>query len=549
MLGLQHALLIATSFIFPLILIKSTGMGNAEAAFFISMTIFAVGIGTILLSLKGQYMGTGFLCPSFAALFFIPPSTAAYTLGGLGLMSAMTAVSGVFQVALSKIIKRLRFLFPPEVTGLVIIMAGISAIPFSIQSFLGMESQKSVFLYENLVIATVTLGVIVIVSIWGKGSMKLYPAFIGILAGYFTAFFLGQIPISLIYTSISFPLVAIPKPAFLSWSFESSLLFPFLIAGLAGIFKTIGNLTSCQKINDAKWTRSDMQNYSRGTLTDGLINILCGSLSGLGQSTSSGNIGLSLATGATSRRIGFFAGAILLAMAIFPPVSFFFMIMPLPVIGAALIYSICYMVMTGIEVMMTRLMDTRRFFTIGISLVFGLGASTFSNVALPTDYTWLATILTSPLTLSTIIALLLTLIFRIGIKQTENIEIRDDVQNLGDTVFSFIDSNARKWGARRDVALKAGTALFEFLESGFVNGVFRDSPKVRLSFDEYNLDIMIDYQGEMVSIPQTMPSPEDFIDKPDSFFKMSLALVKMHSDAFSLSKTESTNRAHIHFEH
>jgi hypothetical protein len=53
----------------------------------------------------------------------------------------------------------------------------------------------------------------------------------------------------------------------------------------------------------------------------------------------------------------------------------------------------------------------------------------------------------------------------------------------------------------------------------------------------------------MVSIPQTMPSPEDFIDKPDSFFKMSLALVKMHSDAFSLSKTESTNRAHIHFEH
>ncbi len=40
----------------------------------------------------------------------------------------------------------------------------------------------------------------------------------------------------------------------------------------------------------------------------------------------------------------------------------FFLIMPLPVIGAALIYSICYMVMTGMEVMMTRMMDTRRFF-------------------------------------------------------------------------------------------------------------------------------------------------------------------------------------------
>nr|WP_319537814.1 hypothetical protein [uncultured Methanospirillum sp.] len=55
--------------------------------------------------------------------------------------------------------------------------------------------------------------------------------------------------------------------------------------------------------------------------------------------------------------------------AIFPPVSAFFLIIPLPVIGAALIYSICYMVM------MTRMMDTGRFFTIGISLVFGFGAS------------------------------------------------------------------------------------------------------------------------------------------------------------------------------
>ena len=39
----------------------------------------------------------------------------------------------------------------------------------------------------------------------------------------------------------------------------------------------------------------------------------------------------------------------------------FFFTMPLPVIGAVLIYSICYMVMTGMEVMTSRMMDTRRF--------------------------------------------------------------------------------------------------------------------------------------------------------------------------------------------
>ncbi len=518
-------------------------MENTDAAFFLSMTVLSVGIGTILQSLKGHYLGSGYLCPSFAALFFIPPSAAAYAIGGLGLMSAMTAASGFFQVAISRIIGRLRFLFPPEVTGLVIIMAGISAIPFSIQSFLGMEGQNSVFRYEDLVIAMVTLSVIVVASIWGRGSIKLYPAFIGIIAGYGTAFFLGQIPDSLVYSFLTFPLLIVPRAEFFSWTFNSSVMLPFLFAGLAGIFKTIGNLTSCQKINDAHWIRSDMQNYSRGTLTDGLTNILCGALGGLGQSTSSGNIGLSIATGATSRRIGFFVGIILVMMAIFPPVSAFFMFMPLPVIGAAL------MVMTGIEVMMTRMMDTRRFFTIGISLVFGIGASTFANLSLPAEYTWLATNLTSPLTLSTTIAIGLTLIFRIGIKQQASIEILPEDQDLGGTVFSFIDLNARKWGARRDVAYRAGSALFEFIEGGFVNGIFREGAKVSLSFDEYNFDITVEYQGDQITIPQDMPSHEELMDDSDSFLRLSLTLVRLHSDDFSISRTGTNNQAYIHFEH
>ncbi|PWR74215.1 hypothetical protein [Methanospirillum lacunae] len=133
--------------------------------------------------------------------------------------------------------------------------------------------------------------------------------------------------------------------------------------------------------------------------------------------------------------------------------------MPLPVIEAALVYSICNIMMTGMEVMMTRMMDTRGFFTIGISLVFGFGASAFSSVVLPIEYSWLATILTSPLTLSTIIAILLTLIFRIGIKQQATIRIMPGDENLADTVFLFIDQNARMWEARRDIATKAGSAL------------------------------------------------------------------------------------------
>ena len=93
-----------------------------------------------------------------------------------------------------------------------------------------------------------------------------------------------------------------------------------------------------------------------------------------------------------------------------------------------------------------------------------------------------------------------------------------DDQDLGGTVFSFIDQNARNWGARRDVAYRAGSALFEFLESGFVHGIFRDGAKIRLSFDEYNLDIMVEYQGDEITVPRDIPSQEELMDDPASFF-------------------------------
>jgi len=138
-LALQHALLIATSFIFPLILFRAAGITGSDAAFFLSMTILVVGTGTILQSLKQTYIGSGFLCPSFAALFYIAPSVKAYAVGGLGLLCGMTAISGIFQMALSRIIHKLRVIFSPEVTGLVIVMAGVGGIPFSIRSCIGLH--------------------------------------------------------------------------------------------------------------------------------------------------------------------------------------------------------------------------------------------------------------------------------------------------------------------------------------------------------------------------------------------------------------------------
>lgn len=513
------------------------------------MTILVVGIGTILQSFQRVHIGSGFLCPSYAALFYVTPSVKAFAVGGLGLLCGMTALSGAFQVALSRIIHRLRVLFPPEVTGLVIVMAGVGGIPFSIRSCVGLEGASGAANLPSIAIATITLLVIIAASVWGTNWMKILPAFIGIIAGYIAAFLLGQLPADLLFSFMTFPLVMVPRIVVPEWSFDAGLLLPFLIAGLAGILKTIGNLTTCQKINDAKWVRPDMKNYAKGTFTDGLTNIFCGVFGALGQSTSSGNIGLSLATGVTSRRIGFVAGGFLVIAAFLPFASFFFLIMPVPVMGAILIYTICFMVMTGIEIMMSRMMNTRKFFIIGFSFIFGLGASTLSTVPLAESQTWLATLLTSPLTLSTIIAISLTLLFRIGIARQQEITVPPDTTDLGVTVFSFIDRNGGSWGARRDVMYRAGSALFEFLEHGITTGLMKRGANVRMTFDEYNLDLDISYEG--APVPETVipPTPEELMEDPDAFSRLSLSIVAANADRFKVTSRDGTTTVRLHFEH
>ncbi len=165
------------------------------------------------------------------------------------------------------------------------------------------------------------------------------------------------------------------------------------------------------------------------------------------------------------------------------------------------------------------------------------------------DYSWLATILTSPLTLSTIIAIGLTFAFRHGIRQQATVTIMPGDKNLADTVFSFIDKNARMWGPRRDVATKAGFALLELIESGFSYEIFNEGATVTLSFDEYNFDIHVEYRGDPITIPREMPSHEDLLEDPDLFLQLALALVRRHSDSLSLTRSGEMNNVNVHFEH
>jgi len=196
-------------------------------------------------------------------------------------------------------------------------------------------------------------------------------------------------------------------------TFRWSLLPTFTIVSICGALKSFGNLILCEKVNDDQWTRPDIKRIGDGLMADSFCVIASGLLGGMASDTSASNVSLSSASGATSRWIGFAAGALFALLGLSPKLSALLSIMPMPVMGAILVFVISFMIMSGLQIILSTKPDASRTFVIGISLIFGL-----SLEALPDLYAqvppWLRPLFDSSLTFSTILAVVLNQLLRLG---------------------------------------------------------------------------------------------------------------------------------------
>ena len=292
-------------------------------------------------------------------------------------------------------------------------MVGIALVPLGASKFLGIETEDAIIEVSDVTVAAITLMVMIGLNIWSRGKLRLYCVLIGMGIGYLLSYPLGILSSADIAHVWHSSLIALPDRSHISWSFDLSSLVPFLIASLASSLKSIGDLMTAQKVNDDAWTQADMKSISGGLLADGIGCMLSGMLGGLGISTSSSNVGVSVATGATSRRIGISAGCLFIILAFLPKLSALFSIMPKPVMGAILVFVTSFMVIAGIQIILTTTLDMRKTFVIGISLVFGLSVDILPELY-KNIHPWLRPLFSSSLTLSTILAIVLTQVFRIG---------------------------------------------------------------------------------------------------------------------------------------
>ena len=413
-LGLQHIFLMSSTLVLPVVLVSEIGSAFDQVRGVVALTMIACGLGTMAQALRLPGFGSGFLCPNLCGPNFFAACMSAAWLGGLPLMRGMTIAAGLVEAVFARTIRRLGFLFPPEVTGLVVLMVAESLVPLATSKFLGVTFEEEPISRVGLAVAAVTLLTMIAANVWGRGKLRLYGVLIGMVTGYLCSLATGLFgPADLARLDRS-PWVAVPWiDGMTDLAFRWSLLPVFVIVSITGALKSMGNLIMCEKVNDLDWKAPNLERIGNGLLADSTALAVSGLIGGMASDTSASNVGLSAASGATSRYIGFAAGTLFVVLGFLPKISGLFSLMPAPVMGAILVFVTSFMIVSGVQIILGSGMDARKTFVVGIALIFGWSLDLVPGLygSVPA---WLRPLFDSSLTLTTVIAVVLTQLLRGG---------------------------------------------------------------------------------------------------------------------------------------
>lgn len=488
LLASQHAFLAVLSLAFPVIVVLEAGGDRLSAASAVSMSLIAMAIATLAQTFRGGVVGSGYFAPYVCSGIFLVPALQAVRTGGFGLVMGMVVFSGIVSLGFSRVLKRYRWLFPPEVSGVVVLMVGLSLVPFALPRFVGLGDGDAVSEPAEWAVGLVTLSTIIFLTVVPFGRVRLFSTAIGFVLGYVLAAWLGLFD-GVVYENVrDLPAVGLHAFEFQRLSFDIGLVLPFLAATIASNISDGGLIISSQKTNDSSWTKTDTGSLGGGIVASGVANISSGVLGGVGINISGGNISLASATGSTSRHLGIYLAGIFLVMAFTPKLTAMLAFVPSPVLGAGLLYLASNLISSGVSLIASRMLDARRNFVVGIPLIAGVGM-----IALPGLFVdapeWVRVFASSPLGLSTLLALLLNILLNAGVANHASTRLRID-DTLNEFVNRFVSRQGASWGARGEVVRRAAPAITEWCEE-LRQTLGSDAAALDLQFDDFRLTATI----------------------------------------------------------
>ena len=375
-LGLQHVLAMFASNVTPSVIVAGAAglqFGGAEQVYLIQMAMLFAGIATLFQTVGFGPIGARLPIMQGTSFAFVGVLAGIAATQGLGVALTSCIIGGLIHFALGSVIANIRYLFPPLVTGLVILAIGLYLVPVGIKYAAGgaADFQMAAESFGSLMHWTVALTVIVVAlgfKFMTKGMLSNAAILFGLIAGYLVAFMFGMVNFSSVgKASWVTSLQTLPY----GFEFNLGAVIGVTLVSIVSAVETVGDTSATAKAGAGREATDG--EISGATYADGLGTAVAGVFGGLPNTSFSQNVGIVGMTGIMSRHVVTIAGAIMVLCGLIPKIGAIIASMPLPVLGGGVIVMFGMVASAGLNVLSEVKMSRRNMIIIALSLSIGLG--------------------------------------------------------------------------------------------------------------------------------------------------------------------------------
>lgn len=372
--ALQHLLAIFVAIITPpLIIAGALNIDLETTGFLVSMSLFVSGIATFIQCRRLGSIGCGLLCVQGTSFSFIEPIITAGLAGGLPAIFGATIAGSVIEILVSRVLKYMRRIITPLVSGIVVTLIGLSLIKVGITACGGGEAAKvagTFGAWEHVGLSALVLVIIIFFNRSSNHYLRMSSIVIGLVVGYVVSWALGIVNFSAIQ---DFGSLNIPVPFRYGVTFDFSAIISLGLVYLITAIEAYGDITansliSGQPVEGEKF----MKRASGGILADGVNSMIAGIFNSFPNSIFAQNNGMIQLTGVASRYVGYFIAGMLIILGLFPGIGLIFSLMPEPVLGGATLLMFGTVAAAGIRIIASQNINRKATLVIAISFSFGL---------------------------------------------------------------------------------------------------------------------------------------------------------------------------------
>lgn len=372
LLGLQHVLVMyAGAVAIPLIIGRALKLPPEQVAMLVSADLFACGIVTLIQS--WGLPGIGIRMPVMMGVTFaaVGPMLSMGTNPAIGLTGIYGAViaSGLFGLVAAPVIGRLLPLFPPVVTGTIILVIGISLMRVGVNWAAGGVGNPNYGAPVYLGIAAFVLCAILAITRYATGFVASASVLIGIALGMVLAGFAGLVELDRIAAAPWFDMV---RPFAFGWpSFDPVSVVTLCLVMIVVMIESTGMFLALSQITADP---VDERRLTRGLRADGLGTVIGGIFNTFPYTSFSQNIGLVGVTGIRSRWVTVAAGFIMLGLGLVPKLAALVEAVPQCVLGGAGLVMFGMVGATGTRILggVDFARNRNNLFVVAVSVGFGM---------------------------------------------------------------------------------------------------------------------------------------------------------------------------------